>query len=111
MKPANASAMRSSSDPVRVHWRIRTPDELTLSLRLSRSRISWGLSDSASDPGVKRSGNSALGALRVVPHSVAVTGSVKCGKEHSGQRDFVKLVQRRLSRVGGSRNVFEKGNL
>ena len=53
--------------------------------------MSWGLSDSACDPGVKRSGNGAPGALRVVPHAVAATGSVKFEEEHSGQRDFVKL--------------------
>src|SRR5436190_20687412 len=91
MKPANASAMRSTSDAVSGHRHIRSPDELTLSLRLSQSRMSWDLRDSACDPGVKRSGNGAPGALRVVPHAVAVTGSVKFGNEHSGQRDFVKL--------------------
>src|SRR5512133_4323954 len=79
MKLANASAMRSTSDPLSVHRHIRSPDELTLSLRLSQSRMSWGLSDSACDPGVKRSGNGTPGALRVVPHAVAATGSVKFG--------------------------------
>src|SRR3954463_13436100 len=91
MKLANASAMRSTSDTVSGHRHIPSPDELTLSLRLSQSRMSWGLSDSACDPGVKRSGNGAPGALRVVPHSVAATGRVKFEEEHSGQRDFVKL--------------------
>src|SRR5436305_3803537 len=37
MKPANASAMRSTSDQVSVHRHIQSPDELTLSFRLSQS--------------------------------------------------------------------------
>src|SRR6476661_9912327 len=93
MKPANASAMRSTSDPVRVHRHIRSPDELTLSLRPSQSRMSWRPSDSACDPDVKwrwRAMRTAGGFAVAVPHTVAATGSV-CGCEHSGQSDFVKL--------------------
>src|SRR3954451_12933433 len=37
MKPANASAMRSTRDQVSVHRHIQSPDELTLSFRLSQS--------------------------------------------------------------------------
>jgi hypothetical protein len=87
--------MRSTSDPVSGHRHIRSPDELTLSLRPSQSRMSWKLSDSACDPDVKwrgRAGHSASGLDKVVPHAVAATVSVKCGCEHSGQGDFVKLI-------------------
>jgi hypothetical protein len=35
----------------------------------------------------------------VVPHAVAATGSGKFGEEHSGQRDFVKLVRHCFSNV------------
>src|SRR4051812_48447296 len=86
MKPANASAMRSTSDPLSVHRHIRSPDELTLPLRPSQSRMSWRPSDSACDPDVKRPGRAV-----VVSHTVAATISIKFGWEHSGQRDFVKL--------------------
>src|SRR3954471_12034175 len=97
MKPANASAMRSTSDPVSVHRHIRSPDELTLPLRLSQSRMSLPPSDSACDPDVKgrcRAVRIASSGFTVaVPHAraatVSVSVSVRC--ERSGQGDFVKL--------------------
>jgi hypothetical protein len=46
--------------------RIRSPDELMISFRRSQSRMAWGLSDSACDPGVKQSGNGAARVLRAV---------------------------------------------
>src|SRR5215212_11831551 len=94
MKPANASAMRSTTDQVRVHRPIRSPDELTLPLRPSQSRMSWRSSDSAGDPHVKwrwRAGRGASGLAMVVPHAVAAAVSGKYGWERSGQGDFVKL--------------------
>src|ERR1700761_1796111 len=94
MKPANASAMRSTSDPLSVHRHIRSPDELTLSLRPSQFRMSWRSSDSACAPDVKRrwrAGRSASGLATVVPQVAAATVSGKFGWERSGQGDFVKL--------------------
>jgi hypothetical protein len=94
MKSANASAMRSITDQVSVHRPIRSPDELTLSLRLPQSRMSWRPSDSAGDPDVKgrgRAGRSAGSFVGVVPHVLTAVVSGKFGREHSGQGDFVKL--------------------
>src|SRR3954468_24778089 len=94
MKPANASAMRSTSDAVSVHRHIRSPDELTLSLRPSQSRMSWRPIGSACDPDVKRrgrAGRSASGLAKVVPRAAATTVGGKFGWERSGQGDFVKL--------------------
>jgi len=57
--------------------------------------MSWRPSDSAGDPEVKGRGRAVRTASRfagVVPHAVAATGSGKFGREHSGQGDFVKLV-------------------
>src|ERR1700759_5818264 len=59
MKPANAPARRSTSDPLSIHRHIRSPDELTLSLRPSQSRMAWGPIDSACVSDVKRSGEVA----------------------------------------------------
>jgi len=51
--------------------------------------MSWCSSDSARDPGVKGRERAVrtTGSLVVV----AATVSVPFGREHSGQRDFVKL--------------------
>src|SRR3954466_14454862 len=95
MKPANASAMRSTSDAVSVHRHIRSPDELTLSLRPSQSRMSWRPIGSACDPDVKRrgrAGRSASGLAKVVPRAAATTVGGKFGWERSGQGDFVKVI-------------------
>src|SRR6185503_12755612 len=95
MKSANASAMRSTTDQVRVHRPIRSPDELTLSLRPSQSRMSWRSSDSADDPHVKwrwRAGRGASGLAMVVPHAVAAAVSGKFGSKRPGQGDLVKLI-------------------
>src|SRR3954465_260378 len=96
MKPANASAMRSTSDAVSVHRHMRSPDELTLSLRPSQSRMSCSPSDSAGDSDVKRRCRAVRitsGFAVVVPHAGATTISVKFGWEHSCQGDFVKLAK------------------
>jgi hypothetical protein len=84
--------MRSTSDQVSGHRHMRSPDELTLPLRPSQSRMSWPPSDSACDPDVKgrcRAVRAASGFAVAVPHARAATVSVRCG--HSGQGDFVKL--------------------
>src|SRR3954463_10961290 len=99
MKPANASAMRSTSDAVSVHRHIRSPDELTLSLRPSQSRMSWRPIGSACNPDVKRrgrAGRSASGLAKVVPRAAATTVGGKFGWERSGQGDFVKIGLLRL---------------
>src|SRR3954467_7127050 len=100
MKPANASAMRSTSDAVSVHRHIRSPDELTLSLRPSQSRMSWRPIGSACDPDVKRrgrAGRSASGLAKIVPRAAATTVGGKFGWERSGQGDFVKLIKSLLT--------------
>src|ERR1700712_5510255 len=66
MKPANASAMRSTTDQVSVHRHIRSPDELTLSLRPSQSQMSWRPSDSACGPDVKGRGHAGRSARSFV---------------------------------------------
>jgi|SRR5215218_2975573 len=94
MKPANASAMRSTSDQVSVHRHIRSPDELTLSLRPSQFRMSCSPIASTCDSHVKqrcRAVPTASSLPVAVPHAVAATASVKFGWEHSCQGDFVKL--------------------
>src|SRR5215218_2781131 len=94
MKPANASAMRSTSDQVSVHRHIRSPDELTLSLCPSQFRMSCSPIASTCDSHVKqrcRAVPTASSLPVAVPHAVAATASVKFGWEHSCQGDFVKL--------------------
>src|SRR6201747_912705 len=78
MKPANASAMRSTSDQVSVHRHIRSPDELTLPLRPSQSQMSWRLSDSACHPDVKwrcRAVRTTSAFAVAVPHAAAATSA------------------------------------
>ena len=107
MKPANASAMRSTTDPVSDYRHIRSPDELTLSLRPSQSRMSWR-------PGIQhviRTSSEAAISRRAHRKPLRRGGSACGGRnrqcqfrmEHSGKRDFVKLISRRKEIRGHNR--------